>query len=197
MEKVENTEKKVTAKTATKTVSKATAEKKEVAEKTTPVKTTKKAEKVENTEVVETATLKKPTAKKTTKAKVSEFLATGKRKSSVARIRLTVGTGKITVNNKEVKDYFKLDTLVFIVKQPLTLVNLENQVEVVANIFGGGLAGQAGALRQGITKALLEFNPQLRADLKKAGFITRDSRIKERKKYGLKKARKASQFSKR
>ncbi|MDD4351108.1 MAG: 30S ribosomal protein S9 [Clostridia bacterium] len=124
-------------------------------------------------------------------------MATGKRKSSVARIRLTVGTGKITVNNKEVKDYFKLDTLVFIVKQPLTLVNLENQVEVVANIFGGGLAGQAGALRQGITKALLEFNPQLRADLKKAGFITRDSRIKERKKYGLKKARKASQFSKR
>lgn len=210
MEKLESVEKKATPKTTAKAKTTSTtkvAEKKEAPATKTVKKPTVKAEKVEKVEKVEkapkvekavvTETPKKSTAKKTTKAKVSEFLGTGKRKSSVARVRLTVGTGKIVVNDKDLQDYFKLDTLIFIVKQPLVLTSLENQVEITANIYGGGFTGQAGALRQGITRALLEYNPQLRADLKKAGFITRDSRIKERKKYGLKKARKASQFSKR
>ena len=149
-------------------------------------------------EIVEKKTTKKTTkTTKTAKVKAQEFLGTGRRKTSVARVRLTTGTGSIKVNGKELNEYFDLDTLIKIVKQPLVLTETEGNVEIVANIYGGGKAGQAGALRHGITRALMEFRPELRTDLKKAGFVTRDSRKKERKKYGLKKARKAPQFSKR
>ncbi len=169
----------------------ATTEKKTVAKKTT-----KAAAEKEVNEVKETKTVKKAT-KKPAKAAVQEFLGTGKRKTSVARVRITTGTGVITVNGKDVKEYFGLESLVNIVNQPLALTELANSVDIKANIYGGGMAGQAGALRHGITKALIEFKPELRVELKKAGFVTRDARKKERKKYGLKKARKAPQFSKR
>ncbi len=165
-------------------------------EKKATKRTTKKAEASEEVAAEKKTTAKK-TTKKATKVAVQEFLGTGKRKTSVARVRLTTGTGKMTVNGKEVKEYFLLESLVGIVKQPLVLTELANTVDIRANIYGGGIAGQAGALRHGITKALIEFKPELRAELKKAGLITRDARKKERKKYGLKKARKAPQFSKR
>ena len=136
------------------------------------------------------------TTKKAT-AKAQEFLGTGRRKCSVARVRIAVGTGKITINEQDINEYFELETLKTIVKQPLVLTETLNNVDVVVNIYGGGKSGQAGAIRHGITRALMEFRPELRADLKKAGFVTRDARKKERKKYGLKKARRAPQFSKR
>ena len=164
-------------------------------EKKTTKRTTKKEEAAE--EVVEKKTPAKKTTKKAVKSEVQEFLGTGKRKTSVARVRLTVGTGKIEVNGKDIKEYFVLESLIGDAKQPLVLTELVNSVDVKANIYGGGIAGQAGALRHGITKALIEFKPELRPELKKAGFVTRDARKKERKKYGLKKARKAPQFSKR
>ena len=151
-------------------------------------------------EIVEKKVAKKPAAKKTTKkatAKAQEFLGTGRRKCSVARVRITAGAGKIEINGKTIDEYFDLETLKTIVKQPLVLTETLNNVDVVVNIYGGGKAGQAGAIRHGITRALIEFRPELRADLKKAGFVTRDARKKERKKYGLKKARRAPQFSKR
>ena len=123
---------------------------------------------------------------------------TGRRKSSVARVRLYQGgTGAITINGRDIDDYFGLDTLKLIVRQPLALTeNLEN-MDVVCTVTGGGVTGQAGAIRHGVARALLEFNPELRPVLKKAGFLTRDPRMKERKKYGLKAARRAPQFSKR
>ena len=136
------------------------------------------------------------TTKKTT-AKAQEFLGTGRRKCSVARVRISVGTGKITINEQDINEYFELETLKTIVKQPLVLTETLNTVDVVVNIYGGGKTGQAGAIRHGITRALIEFRPELRPELKKAGFVTRDARKKERKKYGLKKARRAPQFSKR
>lgn len=165
------------------------------AEKKTTKKTTKTA--TAKTEKAEVKTPAKKTTKKTTKASVKEFLGTGKRKTSVARVRITTGSGKIEVNGKDIKEYFVLESLIGVAKQPLVLTELENSVDIRANIYGGGIAGQAGALRHGITKALIEFKPELRVELKKAGFVTRDARKKERKKYGLKKARKAPQFSKR
>ena len=125
-------------------------------------------------------------------------LNTGRRKSSVARVKvLPNGTGKITINKRDLVDYFPLGTLQQIVKQPLVLLGLEEKVDVVVNVYGGGLTGQAGAIRHGITRGLIVLNETYKAELKKAGFVTRDSRKKERKKYGLKKARKAPQFSKR
>ena len=151
-------------------------------------------------EIVEKKTAKKPAAKKTTKtakAKAQEFLGTGRRKCSVARVRLTTGAGNITINDKSLDEYFDLETLKTMVKQPLVLTETLNSVDVVVNIYGGGKAGQAGAIRHGITRALMEFRPELRPELKKAGFVTRDARKKEHKKYGLKKARRAPQFSKR
>lgn len=170
----------------------------EVATETPAKKTTRKtAVKAEKADAEKKPATKKAAAKKAPKASVQEFLGTGKRKTSVARVRLTTGTGKITVNGQDIKDYFKLESLIGMAKQPLVLAELETMVDVKANIYGGGISGQAGALRHGITKALIEFKPELRATLKKAGFVTRDSRKKERKKYGLKKARKAPQFSKR
>ena len=142
--------------------------------------------------------VRKTTAKKATKvAKAQEFLGTGRRKCSVARVRLTTGSGKIEINGKTIDEYFDLETLKTIVRQPLVLTETLNNVDIVVNIYGGGKTGQAGAIRHGITRALIEFRPELRPELKKAGFVTRDARKKERKKYGLKKARRAPQFSKR
>ena len=130
--------------------------------------------------------------------KKAYFYGTGRRKSSVARVRLLPGgSGEITINNRTLDNYFGLDTLKLIVRQPLALTeNLEN-MDVVCTVTGGGVTGQAGAIRHGVARALLEFNPELRPVLKKAGFLTRDPRMKERKKYGLKAARRAPQFSKR
>ena len=148
-------------------------------------------------EIVEKKT-RKPAAKKTAaKTKAQEFLGTGRRKCSVARVRLTTGTGKIVINGKTMDEYFDLETLKTIVKQPLVLTETVDSVDISVNIYGGGKTGQAGAIRHGITRALIEFRPELRPELKKAGFVTRDARKKERKKYGLKKARRAPQFSKR
>ncbi len=123
---------------------------------------------------------------------------TGRRKSSVARVRVFEnGTGSITINGRSIDDYFGLDTLKLVVRQPLNLLAIEGKVDVIANVNGGGVSGQAGAIRHGIARALLQVNPEYRAALKAAGFLTRDPRMKERKKYGLKAARRAPQFSKR
>ncbi len=125
------------------------------------------------------------------------YYATGKRKESIAKVWLRPGDGKITVNEKDYKEYFPRDTLVTMIDEPLNVTGTSSSYDVVATIVGGGVSGQAGALRHGISKALLEVNPDYRTMLKSEGFLTRDPRIKERKKYGLKKARKRSQFSKR
>ncbi|MGI6773758.1 MAG: 30S ribosomal protein S9 [Acutalibacteraceae bacterium] len=125
------------------------------------------------------------------------FYGTGRRKSSVARVRLYAGTGKITINDRDIDDYFGLETLKVIVRQPLELTNTTEKFDIVCRVNGGGVTGQAGAIRHGIARALLEFNEELRPTLKGAGFLTRDQRMKERKKYGLKAARRAPQFSKR
>ena len=125
------------------------------------------------------------------------FYGTGRRKKSIARVRLIQGTGKVTINKRDIDDYFGLETLKVILRQPLELTKQTNKLDVVATVVGGGFTGQAGALRHGISRALLEFDIALRPELKKAGLLTRDPRMKERKKYGLKKARKAPQFSKR
>ena len=131
-------------------------------------------------------------------AKAKETLyGTGRRKSSVARVRLVKGKGKITINDRNIDDYFGLETLKVIVRQPLSLTGTEGKLDVIAKVSGGGVTGQAGAIRHGIARALLKFDENLRGDLKKAGFLTRDPRMKERKKYGLKAARRAPQFSKR
>ena len=126
------------------------------------------------------------------------FYGTGRGKNSVARVRLYKGKGKIIVNGREIDDYFGLETLKVIVRQPLVLTENEGKFDIICNVNGGGVAGQAGAIRHGISRALLEFDSEkYKLSLKKAGFLTRDPRMKERKKYGLKKARKAPQFSKR
>ena len=125
------------------------------------------------------------------------FYGTGRRKKSVARVRVYAGTGKITINDRDIDDYFGLDTLKLIVRQPLNLTGTEGNFDIVCNVSGGGVTGQAGAIRNGLSRALLQYNEELRATLKKAGFLTRDPRMKERKKYGLKGARRAPQFSKR
>ena len=126
------------------------------------------------------------------------FLGSGRRKSSIARVRLTEGKGKITINGKDIEEYFGEETLKVIVRQPLTVTDTLSKYDVVAKVTGGGFAGQAGAVRHGIARALNEANrEEYRATLKQNGFLTRDPREKERKKYGLKKARKAPQFSKR
>ena len=123
---------------------------------------------------------------------------TGRRKASVARVRVYEnGTGSITINGRDIDDYFGLDTLKLIVRQPLNTTGTINSVDVVCTVEGGGVTGQAGAIRHGVSRALLDVNPEFRAQLKAAGFLTRDPRMKERKKYGLKAARRAPQFSKR
>ena len=126
-----------------------------------------------------------------------KFYGTGRRKSSVARVYLVAGTGKIVVNKRSIDEYFSLETLKTIVRQPLALTQTVEKFDVLVTVHGGGTTGQAGAIRHGISRALLEADADYRPSLKKAGFLTRDSRMKERKKYGLKKARKAPQFSKR
>ena len=125
------------------------------------------------------------------------FYGTGRRKSSVARVRLLEGTGKITINGKDIDEFLGLETLKVIVRQPLTVTNTTAKYDVVCTVKGGGFTGQAGAIRHGIARALNEANSEYRPALKSNGFLTRDPRMKERKKYGLKKARKAPQFSKR
>jgi len=128
---------------------------------------------------------------------VARYYGTGRRKSSVARVYLLPGNGKITINKRDMDDYFGLDTLKLIVKQPLTLTDVLTRFDVRVNVNGGGYTGQAGAIRHGIARALVEADADFRPVLKKAGFLTRDPRMKERKKYGLKGARRAPQFSKR
>lgn len=128
---------------------------------------------------------------------VTKYYATGKRKTSIARVWILPGEGKITVNKKPVDEYFLRETSLMIIKQPFELTGTWGRFDVRATVVGGGLSGQAGAVRHGITKALLEVDPGYRGELKKAGLITRDSRVKERKKYGQKGARKSFQFSKR
>ncbi len=130
-------------------------------------------------------------------SKQQYFYGTGRRKSSVARVRVYPGSGKITINGRDIDDYFGLETLKLIVRQPLVLTETAEQFDIVCTVAGGGVTGQAGAIRHGLSRALLNFNPELRPVLKKAGFLTRDPRMKERKKYGLKAARRAPQFSKR
>ena len=125
------------------------------------------------------------------------YYGTGRRKTSVARVRLVPGDGKVTINGRDMSEYFGLKTLELIVRQPLNLTETVDKYDVIANVAGGGASGQAGAIRHGITRALIAMDAELRPALKKAGFVTRDPREKERRKYGLKKARKASQFSKR
>ena len=125
------------------------------------------------------------------------FYGTGRRKSSVARVRVYSGTGKITINNRDIDDYFGLETLKLIVRQPLALTDTLDKFDIVCRVAGGGVTGQAGAIRLGLSRALLLYKEELRPELKKAGFLTRDPRMKERKKYGLKGARRAPQFSKR
>ena len=126
-----------------------------------------------------------------------QFYGTGRRKSSVARVRLVPGNGQIIVNGKDSKDYFCKKTLEMIIRQPLVLTETEGRFDVLVNAHGGGTTGQAGAVRLGIARALLKADAEYRPALKKAGFLTRDPRMKERKKYGLKGARRAPQFSKR
>lgn len=125
------------------------------------------------------------------------FYGTGRRKNAVARIRLVEGNGKITINDKNIDEFFGLETLKVIVRQPLTVTNTTAKYDVICTVKGGGFTGQAGAIRHGIARALNEANSEFRPSLKSNGFLTRDPRMKERKKYGLKKARKAPQFSKR
>ncbi|HBQ27962.1 30S ribosomal protein S9 [Peptococcaceae bacterium SCADC1_2_3] len=125
------------------------------------------------------------------------FYGTGRRKNAVARVYLVPGEGKVTVNGKEAGAYFGRKVLEVLVRQPLELTGLANRFNVSARVNGGGLSGQAGALKQGIARAMIEADPNLRVILKRAGFLTRDPRMKERRKYGLKKARRAPQFSKR
>ncbi len=126
-----------------------------------------------------------------------QYYGTGRRKSAIARVRLIPGEGKITINKRDIDDYFGLETLKVVVRQPLTLTGTLDKYDVIANVNGGGFTGQAGAIRLGVARALLRADSELRPALKRAGFLTRDSRMVERKKYGLKKARRAPQFSKR
>ena len=130
-------------------------------------------------------------------AKLKSFYGTGRRKHSVARVRLYPGSGNVTINGRSIDEYFGLDTLKLNVRQPLELTETGAQFDVVCTVAGGGVTGQAGAIRHGVARALLQFNAELRPALKKAGYLTRDPRMKERKKYGLKAARRAPQFSKR
>ena len=130
-------------------------------------------------------------------ANTTQYLGTGRRKKSVARVRLVPGTGVITINKRDIEDYFGYETLKMIVRDPMKLTDTLGKFDVIVNVYGGGFTGQAGAIRHGISRALINADPELRGQLKKAGFLTRDPRMKERKKYGLKAARRAPQFSKR
>ena len=136
-------------------------------------------------------------AEKKTKKESVQIISTGRRKTSIARVRLIPGNGKITVNGKAIDEYLQLDTLLLIARRPLVLTETAEKFDVIVRVVGGGLAGQAGAISHGIARALVKSSETYKKELKEAGLLTRDPRMKERKKYGLKKARKASQFSKR
>ncbi len=125
------------------------------------------------------------------------FYGTGRRKKSIARVRVYAGSGKITINDRDIDDYFGLETLKLLVRQPLDVTDTNGKFDIVCRVAGGGVTGQAGAIRHGLSRALLQYDAELRLPLKKAGLLTRDPRMKERKKYGLKGARRAPQFSKR
>ncbi|TGB00881.1 30S ribosomal protein S9 [Halobacillus salinus] len=126
-----------------------------------------------------------------------QYIGTGRRKSSTARVRLVPGTGRVVINKRDAEDFFPYETLRMILKQPLAVTETEGNYDVHVNVHGGGFTGQAGAIRHGIARALLQADPEYRTPLKRAGLLTRDARMKERKKYGLKGARRAPQFSKR
>lgn len=126
-----------------------------------------------------------------------QVMATGRRKKSVARVIVKPGSGKFVINGRDINDYFCMETLKIIAKQPLTLTNLTDKFDISVNVYGGGFTGQAGAVRHGLARGLVAYDETLRKEIKKAGYLTRDSRMTERKKYGLKKARRAPQFSKR
>ena len=126
-----------------------------------------------------------------------QYFGTGRRKKSVARVRLVAGDGKVIINNRDIENYFPIETLRVIVNQPLVLTETKDKYDVLVNVHGGGFTGQAGAVRHGISRALVKADENMKPSLKKAGFLTRDPRMKERKKYGLKAARRAPQFSKR
>jgi len=126
-----------------------------------------------------------------------QYIGTGRRKKSVARVRLVPGEGKVTINKRDIDDYMAFETLKKVIKQPLVETDTEGKYDVLVNVNGGGFTGQAGAIRHGVARALLQADPEFRPALKRAGYLTRDSRMKERKKYGLKGARRAPQFSKR
>ncbi len=128
---------------------------------------------------------------------ITQYAGTGRRKTSIARVRLVPGNGKFTINNRDIEEYFNYETLRTIAREPLTITETVDKYDVIVNVQGGGFTGQAGAIRHGVARALLEVDGELRPILKKAGHLTRDSRMKERKKYGFKKARKSPQFSKR
>ncbi len=130
-------------------------------------------------------------------SKAARYYGTGRRKSSVARVYLVPGTGKVTINKRDIDDYFGLNTLKMVVRQPLELTQTADKFDIICTVRGGGLTGQSGAIRHGVSRALLKADADYRPALKKAGFLTRDPRMKERKKYGLKAARRAPQFSKR
>jgi len=130
-------------------------------------------------------------------SKIPYFYGTGRRKNSVARVRVYPGTGNITINGRNINDYFGLETLKLITRQPLALTDTVEKFDIICTVAGGGVTGQAGAIRHGLSRALLQYDANLRPELKSAGFLTRDPRMKERKKYGLKAARRAPQFSKR
>ena len=134
---------------------------------------------------------------KTSAKKKLQYWGTGRRKKAIARVRLIPGNGSVTINSRTMDDYFPEDTLKYVVNQPLVLVGAQDKFDVFVNVIGGGTSGQAGAVRHGIARALVVADENYKAALKKAGFLTRDPRMKERKKYGLKKARRAPQFSKR
>lgn len=193
-EKVTKTTKTATAKTEKKVSAEKTAEKKAPAKKVAEGKVADK--KVENKEVKKVAAVVKG---KTVKfPKMVQFMATGRRKQSIARVRLVPsGAGKFVINGKDIDEYFHLGTLKLVAKQALVLTATEAKYDVFCNVHGGGLSGQSGAIRHGVSRALVKAEEGLKPELKKAGFLTRDSRVKERKKYGLKKARKAPQFRKR
>lgn len=197
-EAVEKTPKKTTTKkTAAKTEE--VKEEKPATKKTTTKKTTAKAEeaKEEKAAAPKKTTTKRTATKKVAKDTTKQIIATGRRKASIARVRIMEGTGKFVINKREIGEYFNLATLIQVAKQPLTLTGTENRFDVYVNVTGGGFTGQAGAIRMGIARCLVKADETLKAEIKKAGFLTRDSRVKERKHYGLKKARKAPQFSKR
>ena len=157
----------------------------------------KKIESLQDIKAATTVAEEPKTTRKAVKDKRGRSYATGKRKDAVARVWIMPGKGNITINSKSIDEYFARPVLKMVINQPFAITNRENEFDVICTVKGGGLSGQAGAIKHGISKALNEFEPELRATLKNAGFLTRDDRVVERKKYGKAKARRSYQFSKR